>query len=66
MIEVGDTVDVFFDSVPWEYDLIVEGKPCATGDCWKLVRQDGTPINVIAFAKMVKVEQCLTKTRTSG
>ena len=60
-IEVGDTVDVFWETVPTERGCKVLYTPHATGDTWILQRQPEDPsgkddqiFHVGHFAKMVK------------
>ena len=54
-IEQGDTVNVYFTSSSSEFRVTVKYVPCATGDCWRLERRNGTPLNAMQFEKMEKV-----------
>jgi len=53
-INVGDLVDVFFEHVRPEEDMVVLHKPTSTGDSWRLSRGCGTVVLVNHFSKMVK------------
>lgn len=53
-IKVGDKVTIFWETISAEWRLVVLRKPQFMGDCWTLRREDGTPIDVMYFAKMVK------------
>jgi len=54
-ITEGDMVDVYFENVECEFHLKVLYMPCASGDSWRLQRNDRTVVCVQSFAKMVKL-----------
>lgn len=57
-IEPGDFVDVWLgDYIEQEQKLEVLYIPVATGDSWRLRRQDGTVVYVCLFHKMALVQK---------
>lgn len=55
-IRVGDTVNVYFEHVDAEHNVIVLYLPQATGDSWQVERTDGTIVAINSFAKMEQVK----------
>ena len=53
-IRVGDMVNVYWENLATEFKLKVLYIPCATGDSWHLMREDGTIIYVNSFCVMIK------------
>ena len=58
-IKEGDKVDIYWEYVGYERNLEVIYIPVATGDCWHLLRPDGTIVYVGIFSKMVKCDRKL-------
>ena len=56
-IKEGDHVDVYWDSTPWEKNVIVTYIPVGTGDCWHFMREDGTVIVSSYFAKLERTHE---------
>lgn len=55
VIKEGDIVDIHFEQIASEFSVEVIYMPNATGDCFKLKREDGTLVNVQNYSKMVKI-----------
>lgn len=55
-IKEGDKVNVYFDRCDAEFDCEVVYTPAAPGDVFHLKRSDGTPIIVMVFSKMEKID----------
>lgn len=55
MIEKGDTVNVYFEYADAIFDAKVDYIPCATGDLWHLLSEDGQDIYVMNFSSMHKM-----------
>jgi hypothetical protein len=55
-IELGDTVNVFWERIEAEFDCVVKYIPMAEGDSWVVLRPDGTPIDFQHYSKIVKVK----------
>jgi hypothetical protein len=55
MIQIGDVVDIHFEQINSEFSVEIIYMPNATGDCFKLKREDGTLVNVQNYSKMVKI-----------
>ncbi len=53
-IDIGDRVDIFFQTLEPEFDVEVLDTPAATGDCWKLKRQTGIIVYVQQFDRMIR------------
>lgn len=56
-IDVGDIVSIILPTCPMEDNVEVLHRPSATGDCWRLRREDGTLVNVMIFEKMVRTRE---------
>jgi hypothetical protein len=54
IIQEGDVVDIYFDTVECEFNATILCTPVATGDCFHCRRTDGTLFYVMLFVKMVK------------
>ena len=57
VIKKGDIVDVYFENCPWETNVEVIYTPSAPGEYFCLKREDGTPVAVMSFVKMVRISQ---------
>lgn len=57
VIQEGDTVDIYFNTVECEFGATVLYTPVATGDCFHCKRPDGTLLYVMNFTKMVKKQE---------
>lgn len=53
-IEIGDRVDILFQSTPWILDAEVLYIPSATGDSWRVKTKEGLLIYVQQFNQMTK------------
>jgi len=51
-LQLGDKVNIFFDYAHPEWNVTINYRPVATGDCWYVEREDGTIVAVQTFAKM--------------
>lgn len=56
-IEIGDTVDVFFSTTDAEFSVVLEYSPGFDNDVYVCVRQDGTPVYIKQFDKIVLVKK---------
>ena len=56
-INIGDIVNVYFETVPCEWSVTVLYIPQATGDSWVLRREDGTVIYAQMFSKIERVSR---------
>ena len=57
-LDEGDRANFYFyPSTLDEYDVKILYKPCATGDCWRIQRKDGTVVIIQTFIKAVKVSR---------
>jgi hypothetical protein len=52
----GDRVNVHFEYVDSEFNVLIKHKPTATGDCFYVERKDGTQVAIQNYSKMVKLE----------
>lgn len=55
-IDIDDFVTIYFTSSSIEIHVKVLHRPVATGDCWTLIRGDGTIFNVLMFEKMERMK----------
>jgi hypothetical protein len=56
-IREGDRVNVYFENVEYEFNVLVRYTPADTGDCFTVEREDGTQVAIQSYSKMVKVSQ---------
>lgn len=54
-IKEGDFVDIHWENLLAEFEVEILYTPCATGDAFRVKREDGTILNVQNYCKMVKV-----------
>ena len=54
VIKIGDIVDIHWEHLSAEFSVEILHTPQATGDCFKLKREDGTLLNVQNYSRMVK------------
>lgn len=55
MIKEGDLVNIYWENLTTEFNVVVLYTPSATGDSWHLRREDGTIIYVNSFSMMEKI-----------